>query len=104
MHGLFDLNDGVKEGEFRQSFEALSEHLKDVRMAIGSRFMRHQAHEGYNARPPLTRYYISIEFSDMVQAQQCWDYVQEGREPLKSLHGAVFSTVSNTTFFLSSDT
>lgn len=103
MHGLFDLKDGVKEGEFRQSFEQFSDHLKDSRMVVSWRIMRHQAHHGYNARPPLTHYYVSIEFTEMDQAERCWGYVQENDEPLKSLHDAVFSKVHNTTFFLSSD-
>ena len=104
MHGLFDLKDGVKEEEFRQSFALFSEHLKDIRMVIDWRFMRHQAHEGYNAHPPSTDYYVSIEFSDMEHAERCWAYIEEKDEPLKSLHGAVFSKVQNTSFFLSSDT
>ena len=104
MHGLFDLKDDVEEAAFRQAFELFAEHLKDNRMVISSRFMRHQAHDGYNAREPLTEYYVSIEFEDMGQAEACWAYVQANDEPLKSLHSAVFSKVCNSSFFLSSDT
>jgi len=103
MHGLFDLNDGVKEKEFRQCFEQFSEHLKESNMTVSGRVMRHQAHDGYNARAPLTDYYVSIEFIDMDHAERCWAYIQESNEPLKSLHDAVFSKVQNTSFFLSSD-
>ena len=104
MHGLFDLKDGVKERGFRHSFELFSEHLKDTRMVISGRFMRHQVHEGFNVRQPLTNYYVSIEFRDMDHAERCWTYIQEKDEALKSLHKAVFSKVQNTSFFLTSDT
>jgi len=104
MHGLFDFTDGVKEEEFRQSFELFSEHLKDMRLVVSWRFMRHQAHDGYNARPPLTEYYVSMEFADMHDAERCWTCIQDNNEPLKSLHSDVFSKVQNTSFFLSSDT
>lgn len=103
MHGLFDLKDDIDEGEFRQSFELFSEHLNATGMVLSCRFMRHQAHDGYNARPPLTHYYVSIEFMDMDYAERCWNYIQENNEPLKSLHTAVFSKIQNSRFFLSSD-
>jgi len=103
MHGLFDLKDGVEEGEFCQDFELFSNHLRDVRLVVGGRFMRHQAHDGYNAREPSTEYYVSVEFVDMDQAEACWDYVEKNDEPLKTLHGAVFSKIRNSAFFLSSD-
>lgn len=103
MHGMFDLNDGVNEKEYRRSFELFSEHLKENSLIIGGRFMRHQSHDGYNARAPLTQYYVSIEFRDMGHAERCWAYIQEKTEPLKSLHGAVFSKVQNSAFFLTAD-
>ena len=103
MHGLFDLNDGVDETDLRQCFERFSEHLKENSLVIGGRFMQHQAHDGFNAREPSTKYYVSIEFKDMDHAERCWAYIEDKNEPLKSLHNAVFSKVRNTVFFLSSD-
>lgn len=103
MHGLFDLKDGEKEQEFRQSFDLFSEHLKDLRMVVSGRFMRHQEHDGYNARGPSTQYYVSVEFADMHHAEKCWALIEAADEPLKSLHNAVFSTIQNTAFFLSTD-
>ena len=104
MHGLFDLMENVNEGQFRRSFEPFSDHLTANSMVLNCRFMRHQDHEGYNADPPATKYYVSMEFSDMDCAERCWDYIQENKEPIKSLHTAVFSKVQNSSFFLTSDT
>lgn len=103
MHGLFDLQGDVNEGEFRQSFELFSEHLKALGMVLSCRLMRHQAHDGYNANPPSTQYYVSIEFLDMEYAERCWDYIRQNTEPVMSLHTAVFSSIQNSSFFLSSD-
>ncbi len=103
MHGMFDLKDDIREGEFRRSFELFSEHLCEEEMALTYRFMRQQAHDGYNADPPSTKYYVAVEFVDMDHAEQCWDYIQENSEPIHSLHVAVFSKIQNSRFFLSSD-
>ena len=103
MHGMFDLKDEIQEEEFRQSFDLFSEHLIATEMALSCRFMRHQAHDGYNARPPSTKYYVAIEFVDMDYAEQCWNCIQEDNEPVKSLHTAVFSKIQDSRFFLSSD-
>ena len=103
MHGLFDLNNDQKEEEFRQSFDLFSEHLRDIGVVVGGRFMRHQEHDGYNAREPATDYYVSVEFADMHSAEECWALIEAADEPLKSLHDAVFSKIENTVFFLSAD-
>ena len=103
MHGLFDLKDDVSEAEFRQSYELFSEHLIEISMVLSCRFMRHQAHDGYNADPPSTQYYVSVEFQDLDYAERCWSYIQEKKEPMKSIHTSVFSKIQNSRFFLSSD-
>jgi hypothetical protein len=102
MHGLFDMMDNVGEVQFQESFDQFSERLKANSMVLNCRFMRHQDHDGYNAEPPPTKYYVSVEFSDMDAAEQCWDYIQENKEPIKSLHTAVFSKIQNSRFFLTS--
>jgi len=103
MHGLFDLKDGVQEDTFRHSFVEFSEHLLEIRRLASYRFMRHQAHEGFNTREPSAQYYVSMEFLDMNQAEECWALIEDSSEPLKSLHDAVISKVVNFEFFLSSD-
>ena len=103
MHGLFDLKEGLKEGDFRQVFDRFSEHLKDLGMVVSWRFMRHQEHEGFNAREPSTQYYVSVEFADMHHAEQSWAYIEKNDEPMKTLHDAVLSKIQNTVFFLSAD-
>ncbi len=103
MHGLFDLNEGVEEGAFRESFELFSKHLNTIEMVVSWRCMRHQEHDGFNSNQPDTRYYVSMEFLDMGQAQQCWDRIEDDSEPLHSLHTDVFSKIQNYRFFLASD-
>ena len=103
MHGLFDLKEGRTEGDFRRAFDLFSEHLKDLDMVVSWRFMRHQEHEGYNAREPSTQYYVSVEFADMHRAEQSWAYIEKNDEPMKSLHDAVLSKIQDTVFFLSAD-
>jgi len=103
MHGLFDLKEGRTEGDFRRAFDLFSEHLKNLDMVVSWRFMRHQEHEGYNAREPSTQYYVSVEFADMHRAEQSWAYIEKNDEPMKSLHDAVLSKIQDTVFFLSTD-
>lgn len=103
MHGLFDLNDAVDAKDFRQSFNRFADHLESMQMVTSARFMRHQEHDGYNAREPATEYYVAMEFLDLDHAQKCWDYIEEHQEPLESLHAAVFSKVRNSSFFLTAD-
>ena len=103
MHGMFDLADEIEESDFHEAFVSLSEHLQDSGMMLNWRCMRHQPHDGYNANEPPTTHYVSIEFQDMSMAEECWRLIEDGREPLKSLHQAVFSKVRNTAFFLSAD-
>ncbi len=103
MHGLFDLNEGVDESDFRRVFDLFSEYLKSIDMVVCWRFMRHQEHDGYNSGEPATKYYVSMEFSDMNQAEQCWDIIEDNSEPLHSLHTDVFSKIQDYRFFLSTD-
>lgn len=103
MHGMFDLADDVEEGAFHEAFVSLSKHLEESGLMLNWRCMRHQPHDGYNANGPPTTHYIAIEFQDMEQAETCWRRIEDGLEPLKSLHQSVFAKVRNTAFFLSSD-
>jgi hypothetical protein len=103
MHGLFDLADEVEEGAFHHSFQALSKHLQNAGMIIGGRCMRHQPHDGYNANGPPTQHYVSIEFTDLEQAERCWSYIGDPEKPVADIHRAVLGKVQNTSFFLTSD-
>ncbi|MEM7430526.1 MAG: DUF6614 family protein [Pseudomonadota bacterium] len=103
MHGLFDLVDGVTEAEFDQAYDAFSEHLIGSGLMVSSRFMHHQDHDGYNSNPPKTQHYVTAEFVDMQQAQDCWDAIEEYQEPLHELHLAVNEKIHNYRFFLTRD-
>jgi hypothetical protein len=104
MHGLFDLQNGVEEHQFKRSFEAFSDALRDLELIVESRFMRHQEHDGYNADAPRTKYYVNVDFTDMVQAERCWTWIEDKSEPVQTLHQAVFSKVDNASFFLTTQT
>lgn len=103
LHGLFELKDGCYETGFQPAFDAFSGYLRQRDLLVSWRLMRRVRHDGYDRNPPATPYYVSLEFLDMAQAKSCWAYVEEGKEPLSSLHRAMNSQVRNTTFFLCSD-
>ena len=103
MHGLFDLKQGYNEHDFKHAFNELGEHLRECHLLASWRFMRHVEHDGYNADYPGMKFYISMEFVDQKQSLDCWAYVADNREPVKSVHYVVNSMVKNTIFFLSED-
>ena len=103
MHSLFNLVSGSSEDLFRDSLEQLSTHLVNSGFLLSTRFMKHQAHPGYNADAPATGYYLAMEFTDMQQAQSCWDYIESDREPVSTLHKKMRSHVCDSSFFLYHD-
>lgn len=103
LHGLFDLRPEASEEEFRAAFRAFHDHLRSERLATSARFMRHEPHAGYNARPPQTEFYIAIEFVDKEQAERCWTSVEAADEPLHILHARVNRLIQKASFFLYCD-
>lgn len=103
MHGLFDLKEKYNEHEFKQAVDNFAAHLQQMNMLSAWRFMRRTPHPGYDARPPAKNFYVSVEFIDLPQSQECWAYVENNQEPLRSFHRAVNSKVKNTIFFLCED-
>lgn len=103
LHGWFDLKENVEEVEFCRSFDRFVDHLRTTNMVRDGRRMRHQAHDGYNSHPPWAQYYVSIEFLDMDCAERCWLDIEENEQSLKPLHAAVFSSIQNYRFSLTTD-
>lgn len=103
MHSLFDLEEHCSATDFQYFLKDFTEHLLDQDLLVSSRFMQRQAHEGYNATAPQVPYYLAIEFSDMTQAQACWEYMESDIEPIKNLHTKITSSICNSSFFLCSD-
>ena len=103
MHSTFDLCEGISDTAFKVAFDAYSQHLREQEKITGWRVMRRQDHDGYNVDEPEGIYYLMVEFSDMAQARDCWEYVELDESPVDSLHRAVRSKVTNTSFFLCKD-
>ncbi len=103
LHSLFDLVESSSVAEFQYAIDAFAQHLKEKELLVSSRFMCHEAHDGYNADGPPTSYYLSMEFADMAQADACWAYVESDVETIKTLHDAVKYSVRNSSFFLYRD-
>ncbi len=103
LHGLFDLRPKPSDAQFRAAFPAFHDHLRSERLAVSARFMRHEPHSEYNARPPEMEFYIAIEFVDKEQAERCWSYVEASDEPLHTLHSRVNRLIQKASFFLYSD-
>ncbi len=100
MFGIFTLREGVQIVEFFDAFNAFGEHLRNQGYASAWRFMSHEAHEGYDARPPSQPFLVEVCFESRDQAQRCWDYVEKDEEPLRSLHRNVNRRTIDTHFAL----
>ena len=103
MHGLFDLKPDCSHSQFKSAFDDFCAHLKQQKLLNSWRYMQRTPHDIYDARPPVTEFYVAMEFIDADQAEQSKDYVVNNQEPVSSLHLAVNSKVINTQFFLSED-
>lgn len=100
MHSFFDLHTHRSASEFHSYINDLSNHLIEKGLLLSHRFMKHQAHDGYNANEPASYYYHAMNFLDMDQAERCWSYIEEDAEPVKALHGKIKTSVLNTSFSL----
>ena len=102
MHGLFDLKPGIDLQDYRNALEAFCRHLQAQGYVAGWSLMRRSPHPGYDRNPPETAYYVSIDFPDRAQAENCYRYVAANEEPLRSLHRTMNAKVVPTTtrFFL----
>ena len=65
--------------------------------------MRRSPSENYDSSPPATKYYVSMDFTDLAQAQACWDVIEGLEEPSARLHRLVFAKIKTYSFFLSED-
>ncbi len=103
MHSLFDLDAACSDTDFQLNIDSFTRHLVEKNLLVSSRFMKRQAHPGYNADAPSAPYYLAMEFTDMEQAEICWTYIESDEEPVKTLHNAVKSCVRDSSFFLCRD-
>ena len=103
LQSFFDLHDHCSPEKFNDAINALSAHLVERKLLLSHQFMERQAHDGYNADAPDSRYYHAMKFVDMAQAEQCWSYIEEDSEPVNTLHGVIKTSVTNTSFSLYRD-
>ena len=103
MHGHFDLKAGQSEAVFADAYDKFAAHLIERELIIASRAMRRRPDPNYDSSPPETAYYISMDFVDMVQAQACWDYIEDAESASTKLHRNVYGRIESYSFFLSED-
>jgi hypothetical protein len=102
MHGLFDLNDGICEAEFREALASFAEHLRDKRMLETWRLVRRQPHARFDTSTP-PQYHVTMDFSDLQQADTAYAYVKSAATPVGSLHRAVHSKIREAKFAMYGD-
>jgi len=103
MHGFFDLKANRSEADFAEAYEKFAAHLLERKLIVASRAMRRKPDANYDSSPPDTKYTISMDFRDMAQAQECWDYIEDSGTASTELHRDVYSQIRSYSFFLSED-
>ncbi|MEM7116721.1 MAG: DUF6614 family protein [Chloroflexota bacterium] len=103
MHGFFDLKEGQAESDFAAAYDRFAADLMEQKLIVTSRSMRRRPDPNYDSSPPETKYYISMDFVDMAQAQACWDYIENGASQDTKLHRNVYGRIKDYAFFLSED-
>ena len=103
MHGFFDLKEGTDEADFKVAYDKFGDYLIESHMITGYKAMRRSYHHGYDSKAPETRFYISMDFADLAQANGCWDFIEERRADSHGLHVDVYAQITNASFFLSED-
>ena len=103
MHGFFDLKDNQIEADFARAYDNFAAHLLEQQLIVASRSMRRRPDPNYDSSPPETKYYISMDFVDMAQAQACWDYIEDDAVMSTKLHRNVYGRIKDYAFFLSED-
>ena len=103
MHGIFDLEDGVAEQAFKNAYERFAGHLRDKDLLVGWRFLRRHPHDCYNSNPLPESFQVTMEFTDLSQADASYAYVEKASAPIGGLHRDVFSKLAGYRFVLYTD-
>ena len=103
MHGFFDLKEGQSEAVFAEAYRAFADHLIERQLITASRVMRRSPNDNYDSTPPQTKYYVSMDFVDLAQSEECWDYIESHEAASTQLHRAVYARIESYSFFLSED-
>ncbi|MEM8857531.1 MAG: DUF6614 family protein [Chloroflexota bacterium] len=103
MHGFFDLKNDSTEVEFKKAYDAFGDYLAEQDLLIDYKVMRRSYHPGYDSGAPETRLYVSMDFTDLVQANDCWDFIENRHGDSFRAHRDVYARIKNASFFLSED-
>ena len=103
MHGFFDLKPNQNEQAFKKAYDAFGEYLIKAELITGYKAQKRSYDDNYDSSPPETKYYVSMDFVDLKQSQDCWDFIEAHDAESAKLHRAVFAKIANYAFFLSED-
>ncbi len=103
MHGFFDLKDETSEPEFQRALDDFVSHLKECELISSHKVMRRSPNENYDSNRPSTKYNIGMDFENLVNAQECWHYIERNEGVCALLHSQVHSKIRDYSFFLAED-
>ena len=103
MHGFFDLKSAESEAAFKAAYNAFGDYLIECDLITAHKAMRRSYDDNYDSSPPETKYYVSMDFVDLDQSRNCWDFIEKHDETSARLHRSVFSKIKDYSFFLSED-
>lgn len=100
MFGAFNLRKGKTISTFKQAFDAFCEDLKTEGYLHSWRLWERAYHEGYDTKFPDVGILLEMCFHNHNASLECWDYVEAGSEPMKTLHVAMNRQVQDAIFAL----
>lgn len=100
MFGAFNLRKGKDIFSFKQAFDAFCEHLCAEGYLRSWRLCKRAYHEGYDSGFPDVEVLLEMCFHDHKTSLVCWDYVEAGSEPMKTLHVEMNRQVHDAIFAL----
>ena len=100
MFGAFNLRHDVELSAFKYSFDAFCEHFHQQGHVHSWRLWERAFHKGYDSNFPDVRIMLEMCFHNYEASLISWDLIEEGGEPLKSLHIHVIEKVVDSIFVL----
>ncbi len=100
MFGAFNLKDPKGLKHFKEAFDAFCEHLKLEGYLHSWRLWERTPHEGYDNGFPEITILLEMCFHDQKASLDCWDYVEAGSKPMKTLHIAMRCKIKESIFAL----
>ena len=100
MLTCFNLNPEISINQFRQSLADFSAHLKEIDLVHSTGPVgRRQSDTIMDTDTERDHeYYVIVSFRDRAQCDRAVEYVLPHKEPVESIHKAVYSTVKDPIF------